>query len=115
MQSDDHQKPLRNVSPFAVARELRNLLGPRFRVKKLPTDEFLVEVQKKFQSDDLISMKELVTHKVHVTAHRTLNTRLEVESDEDLIDVSEDEIPEGFKEEQTKCHCSAKNKDLQDR
>ncbi|KAH9363208.1 hypothetical protein HPB48_003859 [Haemaphysalis longicornis] len=46
-------------------------------------------------------MKELATHKVHVTAHRNLNTRLGVVADEDLMDVSEDEILEGFKEEQT--------------
>ncbi|KAH9379195.1 hypothetical protein HPB48_000226 [Haemaphysalis longicornis] len=98
MQSDDPQKPLRKVSPFAVARELSKLLGPRYSVKKLPTGDLLVEVQAKFQSDALLSMKELGTHKVHVTAHRTLNTRLGVVSDEDLMDVSEDEILEGFKE-----------------
>ncbi|KAH9367306.1 hypothetical protein HPB48_011919 [Haemaphysalis longicornis] len=97
MQSDDPQKPLRKVSPFAVARELRNLLGPSCRFKKLPTGDLLVEVQAKFQSDALLSMKELATHKVHVTAHRTLNTRLGVVPDEDLIGVSEDEILEGFK------------------
>ncbi|KAH9384241.1 hypothetical protein HPB48_026238 [Haemaphysalis longicornis] len=46
-------------------------------------------------------MKELATHKVHVTAHlnyHLINTRFGVVSEEDLIDVSEDEIPEGFKE-----------------
>lgn len=101
MQSGDPQKPLRKVSPFAVARELSKILGPRYNVKKLPTGDLLVEVHAKFQSDALLSMKELATHKIHVTAHRTLNTRLGVVSDEDLIDVSEDEILEGFKEEQT--------------
>ncbi|KAH9370846.1 hypothetical protein HPB48_009215 [Haemaphysalis longicornis] len=46
-------------------------------------------------------MKELATHQIHVTAHRTLNIKLGVVSDEDLIDVSEDEILEGSKEERT--------------
>ncbi|KAH9367903.1 hypothetical protein HPB48_018978 [Haemaphysalis longicornis] len=90
MQSDDPQKPLRKVSPFAVARELRNLLGPRYSVKKLQTGDLLVEVQAKFQSDALLSIKELATHKVYVTGHRTLILGLGVVSDENLIDVSED-------------------------
>ncbi|KAH9361324.1 hypothetical protein HPB48_006886 [Haemaphysalis longicornis] len=57
MQSDDPLKPSRKVSPFAVARELSSLLGPRCSVKKMPTGDLLVEVQAKFQSDALLSMK----------------------------------------------------------
>lgn len=53
----------------------------------------------KFQSDALLSVKKLAIHKIHVTAHRTLNARLGVVWRENLIDVSEDEILEGFKEQ----------------
>lgn len=99
MSSSDEHRPLRKASPFAVARELRAILGPKFSVKKLSSGDLLVEVETRTQSEALQFVKEIAKHEVTVSAHRTLNTRLGVVSDDDLMDFTEIEVLEGLQQE----------------
>ncbi|KAM7291824.1 hypothetical protein ISCGN_028395 [Ixodes scapularis] len=95
--SEDNQRPAAKLSPFIVAKVLEHLIGHSYQAKKLHSGDLLVEVTTQKQSVAIQKMKSIVETSVTVTPHRTLNTVRGVISEEDLLDVSEDEILEGLR------------------
>ncbi|KAM7288070.1 hypothetical protein ISCGN_031759 [Ixodes scapularis] len=95
--SEDNQRPAAKLSPFIVAKVLEHLIGHSYQAKKLHSGDLLVEVTTQEQSVAIQKMKSIVETSVTVTPHRTLNTVRGVISEEDLLDVSEDEILEGLR------------------
>ncbi|KAM7300791.1 hypothetical protein ISCGN_016376 [Ixodes scapularis] len=95
--SEDNQRPAAKLSPFIVAKVLEHLIGHSYQAKKLHSGDLLVEVITQEQSVAIQKMKSIVETSVTVTPHRTLNTVRGVISEEDLLDVSEDEILEGLR------------------
>ncbi|KAM7292134.1 vasopressin V1a receptor-like [Ixodes scapularis] len=67
------------------------------RAKKLHSEDLLVEVNTKKQSEALLRLTNIVDVEVSVSPHRTLNTVRGVLSEEAFLYTSEDELLEGLK------------------
>ncbi|KAM7310051.1 hypothetical protein ISCGN_007011 [Ixodes scapularis] len=85
------------MSPFIVAKVLENLVGFSYKAKKLHSEDLLVEVNTKKQSEALLRLTNIVDVEVSVSPHRTLNTVRGVLSEEAFLYTSEDELLEGLK------------------
>ncbi|XP_064460269.1 uncharacterized protein LOC135370454 [Ornithodoros turicata] len=96
---EDESKPLSNVSPFAIAKELEKAIGKSYSAKKLTTGDLQIEVQTRQQSSTLVSLNRIAGIPVTVSRHRTLNIVKGVISEHELIDCSDPEIEEGLKDE----------------
>lgn len=85
---------LAKLSPFYVQKALLGISGNPKSVKKLRSNDLLVETSTPVQSKSLLSAKLLGNVPITVTPHNTLNSSRGVISEIDLINVPESEITE---------------------
>lgn len=97
--SESPDKTVRTLSPFLVSKSLTDALGPGYKVTKLASGDLLLEVHDKTQYERLTNLVAFGDIRVSVTPHRSLNTTRGVVSEQDLLDLSEAELLEGWKEE----------------
>lgn len=95
--SEVETKPMSKLSPFLVAKVLKDLVGEKFNAKKTFSGDLLVEVFEKNQAAALLCLNHILDTKVSVSAHRTLNTIRGVISEDDLMESQEEEILEGMR------------------
>lgn len=90
------ERTARNLSPFLVSRSLTDKLGPGFKVTKMASGDLLLEVCSKTQHDKLNTIQTFGDVPVTITKHKSMNTVRGVVSDDDLIELSETELLEGW-------------------
>lgn len=87
---------MRRLSPFLVAKVLTNELGGGYKVSKLGSGDLLLEVQDAAQCAKLTKITTVGDNPVSISPHRSMNTTRGVISDEDFLNLSEQELLEGF-------------------
>ena len=97
--SERTEKLARTISPFVVAKTLTNTIGPGYKVTKMPSGDLLLELRDKEQHNRLGKLVTFGDVPVTVSPHRSMNTVRGVVSEADLIDLSETELLEGWKEQ----------------
>ncbi|KAM7298757.1 putative phospholipase B-like 2 [Ixodes scapularis] len=88
--------PANGTYPFKALSHLA-YGGTDAKAKKLHSEDLLVEVNTKKQSEALLRLTNIVDVEVSVSPHRTLNTVRGVLSEEAFLYTSEDELLEGLK------------------
>jgi len=88
--------PLAKLNPFAIEKGIQGLAGTPVSVRQLRSGDLILEVAKKSHSDNLLRSGMLANCPVHVTAHRSMNSRKGVIRCRDLKDTSEKEILDGL-------------------
>lgn len=96
--SEQPSRTARNLSPFLVSKSLTDKLGPGFKVTKMASGDLLLEVCSKIQHDKLNTIQTFGDVPVTITKHKSMNTVRGVVSDDDLIELSETELLEGWGE-----------------
>lgn len=96
---DKTDKQARTLSPFVVAKCLTNTLGAGYKVTKMASGDLLLEVQDKQQFERLNDLATFGDIPITVTPHRSMNSVHGVVSDDDLIELSETELLEGWKDQ----------------
>lgn len=99
LHSENPEKTIRTMSPFLVAKSLSEAIGPGYKVTKMASGDLLLELCDQAQYGKLSKLTAIGKNPVSVTPHRSLNTVRGVISDADLLELSEGELLEGWKEE----------------
>lgn len=97
--SEKPNKTARTVSPFIVSRSLTATLGDGYKVTKMASGDLLLELRDKTQFDKLKNLATFGDIPISVTPHRSMNSARGVVSDTDLLDLTEAELLEGWKEQ----------------
>jgi hypothetical protein len=86
--------PLTKLSHFAIEKNIKNCAGEVKNVTKLKSGGLMIECQRKQQSLNLLSLKQIHNIAISSTPHRTLNISRGIirYRDEDLDDLTDDEI-----------------------
>ena len=95
----DPQKTVRTLSPFIVAKCLADTIGPGYKATKMISGDLLLEVRDSAQYRKLSNLVAFGAVPITVTPHRSMNTVRGVISDDDLLNLSEEELLEGWKEQ----------------
>nr|XP_037273352.1 uncharacterized protein LOC119165274 [Rhipicephalus microplus] len=96
---ENTDKKVRNISPFLVSRCLTETIGSGYKATKMASGDLLVEVKDKSQYQKLTNLVAFGDQPITVTAHRTMNTVKGVVSDDDLMDLTDEELLAGWKDE----------------
>ena len=88
--------PLTKLSPFVIEKCIKSCAGDVKNVTKLKSGGLMIECQRRQQSLNLLSLKQIHSIAISSTPHRTLNTSRGIirYRDEDLDDLSDEEICE---------------------
>lgn len=97
--SEKPEKPARKISPFTVARCLKEAIGTNYKVTKLASGDLLLEIQSKAQVCKLANIVSFEDIPVLISTHRSLNTVRGVISEIDFLDLSEEEMLNGLSEQ----------------
>ena len=73
IQSTDESKPVSELSPFIIEKQIFSILGTPKSVKKTKDGNLLIEVFSKQQSENLLKHKSFFGKPVHIYAHSSLN------------------------------------------
>lgn len=92
----ESDKPLSKLSPFLVNKVLQSVIGENFKARNMSTGDLLIKIETKKQSEALLALNAVSEYKVSVTPHRSLNSIRGGISEDDLLDVSDEEIMEGL-------------------
>lgn len=98
LHSEQQEKSARVISPFLMSKCLAEKLGPGYKATKMASGDLLLEICSKCQHDKLTTLEKIGDIPITVTQHKSMNTVRGVVSDDDLIDLSEVELLEGWKE-----------------
>lgn len=93
------EKKARSISPFLVSKCLIETLGAGYKATKTASGDLLLEVKDNAQYQRLHKLTAFGDQPITITPHRTMNTVKGVVSDGDLMDLSDDELLTGWKEE----------------
>lgn len=74
IESCDATKPVTNINPFAIEKQITGILGTPKSVKKLKNETILVEVKSRQQAENLLGHDTFFGQPVEIYAHRTLNS-----------------------------------------
>lgn len=99
MHSENENTTMRKMSPFLVSKCLSNLIGAGYKAQKMSNGDLLIEVKDKTQCDKLLKVDKIGDTAVTVSPHRSMNTVRGVISEADLLDLTENELLEGFHEQ----------------
>ena len=91
-------KTLASVSPFVIARSIAGNAGTVKSVRKTRVGTLLVEVEKRQQCTNLLSMEHLGELELKVSPHRSLNSSKGVIKWRDLVGTPVEEIAEELSE-----------------
>lgn len=97
--SEHSEKSARVISPFAVAKSLTEKLGPGYKITRMASGDLLLEVRDQQQYQKLTSLQALAGTPISVTPHRSMNTTRGVVSDTDLLELTEEELLDGWREQ----------------
>ena len=94
LKSSEGGIPLTKLSHFAIEKNIKNCAGEVKNVTKLKSGGLMIECQRKQQSLNLLSLKQIHNIAISSTPHRTLNISRGIirYRDEDLDDLTDDEI-----------------------
>ncbi|XP_077485758.1 uncharacterized protein LOC144096758 [Amblyomma americanum] len=95
--SEATDKTARTISPFIVTKTLTSALGTGCKLKKMPSGDLLLELKENDQYSKLSNIVFIGDTTVSVTAHRSLNTVRGVISEIDFLQLTEEEMLEGLK------------------
>lgn len=87
---------MRKLSPFLVAKSLGEAIGKEYKASKMSSGDLLIELKKKEQIQKLYDLVSIGNTDITITAHRSLNTCRGVISEEDFLNLSDEELLEGF-------------------
>ncbi|KAF8788315.1 hypothetical protein HNY73_009833 [Argiope bruennichi] len=87
---------LSELSPFAVEKALKGIGGSPKSVKKLRSDDLLIETTSALQTKSFLQAKSFLNHSVSVTLRRTLNSCCGVIFEKELFNSPESEILDGL-------------------
>ncbi|XP_077486525.1 uncharacterized protein LOC144097762 [Amblyomma americanum] len=93
------ENPARLISLFIVSKVLTDSLGPKYKVTKLASGDLLLELVDIIQISKLADIETFGDISVSVTPHRSLNTVRGVISDNDFLNLTEEEMLEGLSEQ----------------
>ena len=96
LKSNEGLIPLTKLSPFVIEKCITSCAGEVKNVTKLKSGGLMIECQRRKQSLNLLSLKQIHNIAISSTPHRILNTSRGVirYRDEDLDDLSDEEICE---------------------
>ena len=94
MESLKAGKTLASVSPFVIARSIAGNAGTVKSVRKTRVGTLLVEVEKRQQCTNLLSMEHLGELEVKVSPHRSLNSSKGVIKWRDLVGTPVEDLNE---------------------
>ena len=97
IESQDSNKPVAKLSPFAVQKGIEGIAGTVKDVKQLRSGSILVECAKKAHAVNLQSATTLAGIPITASPHRTLNTSKGVIRTKALDDIDEEEIAQELK------------------
>lgn len=92
--------PARKLSPFLVAKCLKEKIGPKHKVTKMSSGDLLIELTEKEQVPKITELTNIGNTTVSTTVHRSLNTSKGVISEQDFIGLSDEELLDGFQDQQ---------------
>lgn len=92
-------KKARGLSPFLVAKCLKETIGPGYKATKLANGDLLLELRDRKQHEKLQNLVSFGDFPVTVTPHRTMNTSRGVVSDDDLKELTEKELLDGWSDQ----------------
>lgn len=96
----EKDKNARTISPFVVSKCLTEILDRGYKATRMASGDLLLEVVNKAQYEKLSNLVSFGNTPVSVTPHRSLNSSRGVVSDQDLLDLTESELLEGWSEQQ---------------
>ncbi|XP_077522920.1 uncharacterized protein LOC144133603 [Amblyomma americanum] len=97
--SENPDQPARKMSPFIVSKSLADALGLGYKVTKLASGDLLLQIRDKVQFSKLPTIVSFGDIPVSITAHRSLNTVKGGISEHDFLNLSEEEMLEGLKDQ----------------
>ncbi|XP_077516955.1 uncharacterized protein LOC144127861 [Amblyomma americanum] len=99
LHSEETEKSARTMSPFLVSKCLTDVIGPGYKLSKMPNGDLLLELKDIVQYSKLSNQVQIGDNIVSITAHRSLNTVRGVISETDFIHLTEEEMLEGLKDQ----------------
>jgi len=98
----DEDKPLRKLSPFAIAKGIQGLAGEPKKVTRMRSGDLLIEVSQRSHSKNLLRSTMLVNVPIKVYPHKTLNSRKGVIRCSELKYCDDKEILDGLASQNVK-------------
>ena len=92
IEATENRQHITKLSPFLIQKTVQGIIGPVDSIKKLKSDQLLIETNRKTISDKLLKLTEFATLKVKVTPHQSLNSSKGVIRCPDLSGLDEEEI-----------------------
>ena len=92
MEATDNKQHITKLSPFVIQKTVQSIIGTVDSIKKLKSDQLLIETHRKSISDKLLKLTHFSSLKVKVTPHQSLNSSKGVIRCPDLSGVPEEEI-----------------------
>ena len=92
MEATENKQHITKLSPFVIQKTMQSIIGTVDSIKKLKSDQLLIETNRKTISDKLLNLTEFSSLKVKVTPHQSLNSSKGVIRCPDLSGVPEEEI-----------------------
>lgn len=87
------------TSPFLIQKLITNVAGPVKDTKRLGSGDLLIEVKSPNQVKPFLDLKRLGNFEIVVKPHQQFNTSRGVISEQDLLDVPEDEFVDELKDQ----------------
>ena len=92
IEATDKKQNVTKLSPFVIQKTIQGLIGTVDSIKKLKSDQLLIETHRKIISDKILNLSEFSTLKVKAKPHPSLNSSKGVIRCPDLSGLSEEEI-----------------------
>ena len=86
------KQPITRLSPFVIQKTIQGVIGTVESIKKLKSDQLLIETHRKKTSDKILKLTEFSSIKIKASAHPSLNSSKGVIRCPDLSGVPEEEI-----------------------
>ena len=99
VKSDEKDRKVSDLSPFAIEKSIQAIAGHPKSIKRLKSGDLLLEVEKKAHITNLLKTKKLFDLKVKISLHGSLNTSKGVIRCQDLGPCTDDEILDNLKSE----------------
>ena len=92
VEATEKKKSITKLSPFVIQKTIQGMIGTVESIKKLKTDQLLIQTNRKVISDKILNLTEFSTLKVKATPHQSLNSSKGVIRCPDLSGLDEEEI-----------------------
>ena len=92
LESTNKKQPITKLSPFLIQKTIQSIIGTVDSIKKLKSDQLLIETNRKSISDKILKLTEFSSLQVKTTPHQSLNSSKGVIRCPDLSGMLEEEI-----------------------